>query len=132
MVSRSYPIESVRNVANDNMDPRHQQRIKIIQELYSTIFYKNKNVSAKTKMILKNNHLIEAKIKISAPKYPIEKIAKVDLSILRLAIYELIIEKKEPPKVIINEAIELAKELAGEKSPGFINAVLGKIYAKSF
>lgn len=114
------------------MDPRHQQRIKIIQELYSTIFYKNKNISKKTKMILKNNYLIEAKIKMSAPKYPIEKIAKVDLSILRLAIYELIIEKKEPPKVIINEAIELAKELAGEKSPGFINAVLGKIYAKSF
>ncbi len=110
------------------MDPRHQQRIEIIQELYSSIFYKNKNASKKSKLVLKNYHLIDKKIETVAPKYPIEKISKVDLSILRLAVYELIIERKEPPRVIINEAIELAKELAGEKSPGFINAVLGKIF----
>lgn len=114
------------------MDPRHRRRIKTVQELYSIIFYKNKNISKKTKKILKNSYLIDTKIKIGAPKYPINKIAKVDLSILRLAIYELIVEKKEPPKAIINEAIELAKKLAGEKSPAFINAVLGKIYGKFF
>jgi len=110
------------------VDPRHQQRIKIVQELYSTVFYRNKNLSPKSKLILKNKKFIDEKIINSAPKYPIEKIAKVDLSILRLAIYELNIEKKEPAKVIINEAIELAKDLAGEKSPAFVNAVLGKIY----
>jgi N utilization substance protein B len=52
----------------------------------------------------------------------------VDISILRNALYELTIERKVPPKVIINEAVELAKELGSEKSPSFVNAVLGKIY----
>jgi len=114
------------------MDPRHQHRIKIVQELYAAFFYPGQSFSSKTKKILKNRELLDSEIKTAAPKYPVEKIAKVDLAILRLATYELIVEKKEPPKVIINEAIELAKELAGEKSPGFINAVLGKIYAQFF
>jgi N utilization substance protein B len=112
------------------MDLRHYKRIKIIQELYAYIFNKNERLSSKSKQILKNINIIDKQIEIEAPKYCINKIAQVDLSILRLAMYELIIEKKEPPKVIINEAIELAKDLAGEKSPAFINAVLGKIYAK--
>jgi len=47
-----------------------------------------------------------------------------------LAVYELMIEKKEPPKVIIDEAIELAKELGSDKTFGFVNAVLGKIYGQ--
>lgn len=110
------------------MDPRHKKRIQIIQELYSLFFNKQSKLSQKAAVILKNKAMIDKKIKIGAPKYTIAKIAKVDLSILRLAIFELMIEKKEPPKVIINEAIELAKQLAGEKSPAFINAVLGKIY----
>lgn len=111
-----------------NIDPRHLKRIKIVQELYSLFFNKEALLSKKTSEIIKNQLLIDEKIALYAPKYPLNKIAKVDLSILRLAVFELIIEKKEPPKVIINEAIELAKELAGEKSPAFINAVLGKIF----
>ena len=112
------------------MNPRHLKRIKIVQELYSSLFHRDKNISKATKSIFKNIQIIDDKIKEIAPKYPVEKIAKVDLSILRLAIFELIIEKKQPPKVVINEAIELAKDLAGEKSPAFVNAVLGKIYVK--
>jgi N utilization substance protein B len=112
------------------MDPRHLKRIKIIQELYSFLFNGNKNISKTTRLILKNISQIDNNIKEIAPKYSIDKIARIDLSILRLAIFELIIKKKEPPKVIINEAIELAKDLSGEKSPGFVNAVLGKIYVK--
>jgi N utilization substance protein B len=50
------------------------------------------------------------------------------LAILQLAIYELLIEKKEPPKVIIDEAVELAKEFGSEKSYAFVNAILGKVY----
>lgn len=69
---------------------------------------------------------IDNKIKIAAPEFPIDKINKVDLAILRLAIYELLIDKSQPPKVIIDEAIELAKEYGGESSPGFINGALGK------
>ena len=51
---------------------------------------------------------------------------------MRLSIYDLMIEKQVPPKVIINEAVELAKELGGDKSPGFINAVLGKVYENEY
>src|SRR3989344_1817883 len=97
------------------MDPRHEKRIKIIQNLFSLSFNTQKpNLpypdEETTKMIIKNIKDIDDQIQKYAPKFPVSKIAKVDLSILRLSIYELIIDKKEPPKVIINEAVELAKE----------------------
>lgn len=112
------------------MDKRHKKRIIYIQELYSFFFGKSKTISDTTKQILSNVKKIDGNIIKAAPKYAIDKIAKVDLSILRLAVYELVIEKKEPPKVIINEAVDLAHELGGEKSPAFVNAVLGLIYER--
>lgn len=112
------------------MDNRHTRRMKIVQELYSSLLNQKATYSAKTACVLAHVDDLDTHIQSAAQKYTVDKIAKVDLSILRLALYELIIEKKEPPKAIINEAIDLAKELAGEKSPGFINAVLGKIYDK--
>ena len=66
----------------------------------------------------------------AAPEYPIAKINRVDLAILRLAVYELLVEKREPPKVIIDEAVELAKEYGGETSPAFVNGALGKLIKK--
>lgn len=115
------------------MDSRHELRIKIIQQIFALSFSntKNQSVDLKTKKVIENTIKINDLIKKFAPKYPVEKIAKVDLAILQLAIYELQIEKKEPPKVIIDEAIELAKELGGEKTFGFVNAVLGKIYTEN-
>lgn len=112
------------------MDNRHKDRMKIVQELYSILLNQKTIYSAKTASVLSHVDNLDKHIQDVAQKYTVDKIAKVDLSILRLALYELIIEKKQPPKAIINEAIDLAKELAGEKSPGFINAVLGKIYEK--
>lgn len=70
---------------------------------------------------------IDKCIEKAAPDWPIDKIAKIDLSILRLATYELVIVKKEPPKVIIDEAIELAKEFGNDQSANFINGALGSI-----
>lgn len=113
------------------MDPRHQQRIKIIQNLYSQTF---NNVSdnlpypedAATKKIIKQTKKIDEDIKKYAPKFPLDKITKTDLAILRWAVFELA-QKKLPPKVIINEAVELAKELSSERSFAFVNAVLGKV-----
>ncbi|GAB4219116.1 MAG: hypothetical protein Fur009_3630 [Candidatus Microgenomates bacterium] len=111
------------------MDPRHKKRIKIIQQLFSEEFYPQKFLLPETKKILKHKEKIINIIKEYASKFPIDKIAKLDLSILILSIYELLIEKKQPKKVIIDEAVELAKELAGEKSYAFVNAVLGKVVA---
>lgn len=112
-------------------DIRHTKRIEIVQQLYSFFFNDKNKLSEKSKIIMDSFKTFDTLIEKSAPKYTISQIAKVDLSILHLALYELLVEKSEPPKVIINEAIELAKEMGGEKSPGFINAVLGKIYEDS-
>ena len=73
----------------------------------------------------------DAKIEPAAPEWPIDQIAKMDLTILRLAIYELMIKREVPPKVVINEAVELAKSFGGENSSKFINGVLGTIYRQS-
>lgn len=109
------------------MDSRHFKRIKIVQELYSLFFNPQETIEPKTQEVINNEKTIDELIKKAAPKYGIDKISKVDVAILRLAVYELLIEKKEPMKVVINEAIEIAHEMSSEKSPGFINAVLGKI-----
>ncbi len=114
------------------MDPRHKARIKIVQNLYSGFFLTGKNnmpfpLEKTSKLVIKNISAINKLIEKHALKFSIEKIAKIDLAILQLAIYELIIEKKHPQKVIINEAVELAKELGGEKSFSFVNGVLGQI-----
>lgn len=64
-----------------------------------------------------------------APEWPLEQITVVDRNVLRIGIYELKFSKGEiPPKVAINEAIELAKTFGGESSGKFINGVLGSIY----
>lgn len=110
------------------MDKRHNRRIKIVQELFAAFYHKSTDVSSRTLEILSHAETLDNQITTVASKYRLDKIAKVDLSILRLALFELLIEKKVPPKVIINEAVELAHELGAEKSPAFINAVLGKIF----
>jgi len=70
---------------------------------------------------------VDERIARAAPEWPVDKIAKIDLAVLRLAVFELTIERKEPPKVVIDEAIELAKEYGNEHSSQFVNGVLGTI-----
>ncbi|MBI5123753.1 transcription antitermination factor NusB [Candidatus Roizmanbacteria bacterium] len=112
------------------MDPRHELRLKIIQQLYALSFLNTKDqvIDSKTKQVIKNIAKINILIKKYAPKYPLDRIAKVDLAILQLAVFELMFEKKQPAKVVIDEAVELAKELGSDKAYAFVNAVLGKIY----
>jgi N utilization substance protein B len=62
-----------------------------------------------------------------APEWPIEQIARMDRVILRIGVYELTRDKSVPPKVVINEAVELAKAFGGDNSSKFINGVLGTI-----
>jgi N utilization substance protein B len=66
----------------------------------------------------------------SAPQWPIEQITIIDRNVLRLGLLELLFSKREevPPKVAINEAIELGKTFGGESSGKFINGVLGTVY----
>ncbi len=78
-----------------------------------------------------NQEAEDALIVPAAPEWPIDQIAKVDRAILRLALYELTLKRDVPPKVVINEAVELAKAFGGENSSKFINGVLGTIYRQS-
>ena len=79
----------------------------------------------------KNLDLLDKMIIPAAPEWPIDQIAKIDKSILRMSLYELLIKKDVPPKVVINEAVELAKEFGGDNSSKFINGVLGTIFRQS-
>ena len=81
--------------------------------------------SPDVKEIAKNLKAIDRLIEKNAPKWPLDKINKIDLSILRCAFWELLYQKSNPPKVVIDEAIELAKEFGTESSPGFVNGVIG-------
>lgn len=83
-----------------------------------------------TRSIIKKRKVLDEIIEKAAPDWPIAKISIVDRNILRLGLYELLFGDREqvPPKVAINEAIELGKAFGGEKSGPFINGVLGAIY----
>ena len=79
---------------------------------------------------LRERKTIDALIEKCAPEWPLEQVTVVDRNILRLGIYELMFGNYEevPPKVAINEAIELAKTFGSDASPRFVNGVLGTIY----
>lgn len=121
-------------------DPRHKRRRQTIQHLFEWWFFHHqaekqqevlgrirKRESKLTFNILEHQKEIDQAIGQAAKDWPIEGIAKVDLNILRLAAYELLYGHTAPVKVIVDEAVELAKELGGETSPAFVNGVLGKI-----
>ena len=135
------------------MSSRHLARSIVLQSLYEKDFNKDKNPNLDTvleknikefgpgieekdfinnlaKGVLKHQPQIDKIIEKSAPEWPLDQITIVDRNVLRMGIYELLFgDKKEvPPKVAINEAIELAKNYGGESSGRFINGVLGTIY----
>jgi len=111
-----------------SQDPRHKRRQRLVQELFSLEFHKQ-TVSSDVSEIMKQGALLDEKIQKAAPDFPVQKINKIDLAILRLGVYELFVEKKEPQNVIIDESVELAKEFGNDTSPSFVNGVLGHIIA---
>lgn len=74
-----------------------------------------------------NRDRIDDIIRERAPAWPLEQMSPIDRNILRVAIYEVVIDNKVPMRAAINEAVELAKEFGGEASPRFVNGVLGSI-----
>lgn len=109
------------------LDPRHINRIKLMQSLFSYSFHREDTQANDILTIIKVLPQIDEAIVEAAPVFPVERIAKIDLAILRLAVYELISARRNPPKVIIDEAVELAKEFGGDTSGSFVNGVLGTI-----
>jgi len=97
-----------------------------IEETEESINFVDKLV----KGVLKKIKIVDPIIEKCAPEWPLDQITLIDRNILRLGIYELMFSdyKQVPPKVAINEAIELGKTFGGESSGRFINGVLGTVY----
>lgn len=134
------------------IDHRHAKRIKLMQYLFAAVFDQNrvdlKKSEVKKKPSINFQHKlpidepiwqevelivdelesIDADIQKYAPERPLLDINQVDLAILRLIVWEAN-HKKTPKKVLIDEAVELAKEFGSDSSPRFVNGVLGKLFA---
>lgn len=110
-------------------DPRHKKREHLVQQLFAADFQHSANPSVKD--IWAKLKIIDPLIATAAPEWPLDKLNHIDLAVLRLAVYELVVDKREPYKVIIDEAVELAKEFGSSSSPNFINGVLGNIVQSS-
>jgi N utilization substance protein B len=134
------------------MATRHLIRTIILQSLYEWDFYKHEtdleHIMERNlvefgpgidepefawrilKGIVEHLAAIDGIIGKAAPEWPVEQIAIIDRNVLRIGLYELLYAPKEevPPKVAINEAIEIAKGYGGLNSPKFINGVLGTVY----
>lgn len=96
-----------------------------MEKLFSYSF--SGNIPTELKPILDNLEAIDLEIQTASPEWPIPKISKIDVSILRLSVFELTVNRNQPVKVIIDEAVELAKEFGNPSSPSFVNGVLGTI-----
>lgn len=91
--------------------------------------FENRNfVDYLVKNVVENLDKLDKLIVKYAPEWPLEKITIVDRNILRIGIWELVYDDSIPPKVAINEAIEIAKIFGGEASGKFVNGVLGSLY----
>jgi len=77
--------------------------------------------------VLQHRGEIDKVIRQKAPAWPLEQVAVVDRNILRLAIFEILLDNMVPVRAAINEAVELAKAFGGESSPKFVNGVLGAV-----
>lgn len=117
-------------------DPRHKKRQQIVKQLFSTSFQPRKKLSNKTaRMIYGKRVGFDRLISKAAPEWRIKKINRIDLAILRLAVWELkglprtkkLVRNIVPVKVVVDEAVELAKQYGAEGSSGFVNGVLGTI-----
>jgi len=109
-------------------DPRHLARRKAVRDLFAVNFTPQTVGDLAKKVLLKKNK-IDKKIAKAAPAWPVENLNRIDHAVLQLALYELDYGN-EPQKVIIDEAVELAKEFGSEASPSFVNGVLGTIIGK--
>lgn len=130
---------------------RHLSRVIIMQTLYEWDFRPKVDIaSIKTRNIenyheeIDNEYIdqiikgviadlskIDAQIVKAAPEWPLEQIAGIDKTILRIAVFEILHREDIPPKVAINEAVELGKTFGGENSSKFINGVLGTVFRQS-
>lgn len=118
-------------VSDSQVDQRHEKRVRLMQALFAFEFSDqqadlDEEILKDVQAILAEAADIDLGLAEAAPERPLADINKVDLAILRLIVFESR-HKKTPKKVLLNEAVELAKTYGTESSPKFVNAVLGKL-----
>lgn len=118
-------------------DYRHQRRETLLQDLFACTFdvssatrWRREKPESTVVQILDQLEELDELIQSAAPERPLSDINKVDLAILRLIMFESK-HKKTPKKVLLNEAIELAKTFGSESSHRFVNGVLAKLILES-
>ncbi|MBT6401328.1 transcription antitermination factor NusB [candidate division WWE3 bacterium] len=135
MKSKNDPRHNARKLALTSIfcwifsEPDPDDCLTLSQDLLETNNADIKLTNAITKGVQDNRQAIDDLITKNAPEWPLDKIAKVDLVILRIAIFEVAFNEETPQRVAIDEAVELAKEFGNETSSKFINGVLGSIVA---
>ena len=107
--------------------PDNEFSVEELMEMYEQQDYNQEMFERIVAGVKEHRSQMDKIVSKLAPLWPIEQISLIDLIILRIGIWESFIDKKIPEKVGIDEAIELAKEFAGETSAKFINGVLGNL-----
>lgn len=118
--------EELRQDAGDKsftLDKVLQRNIERYKEMLDDV----KFIEQLVKGVSKQTAGLDATLQPVAPEWPIDQIARMDRLVLRIGLYELQNEADVPPKVVINEAVELAKAFGGDNSSRFVNGVLGTI-----
>jgi N utilization substance protein B len=118
--------QELRQEANDgslDINQVLERNIARYREMLSDVDFIKQLVAGVTKQAAK----LDATLQPVAPEWPIDQIARMDRIVLRIGLYELENEADVPPKVVINEAVELAKAFGGDNSSKFINGVLGTL-----
>jgi transcription antitermination protein NusB len=122
-----YEYEFREEAHDDSVDI--QEILKRNLERYETAIDDTTFVETLVQGVLEEQKDLDSKIQPIAPDWPIEQIARVDRNILRIGVYELLHQADVvPPKVAINEAVELAKAFGSDNSSKFVNGVLGTAY----
>lgn len=106
------------------LDPRHLKRISVFKSLFAGSFTEQSEKPSRVDKINTNIAKIDEIIQKCAPEWPISQINRVDLAVLRQAVYELLFKRQTPTKVIIDEAVEIAKRYGGKTSSSFVNGAL--------
>lgn len=105
-------------------DPRHLKRIDVFKSLFAGTFTPQLEHPTRVDKIQANIQKIDDIVQKCAPEWPLAQINRVDLAVLRQAVYELLIKTETPTKVIIDEAVEIAKRYGGKTSSSFVNGAL--------
>lgn len=127
-LARTIALQTLYEWDFNNQHGNSEELIKRNIEEFAPEFDDQQFSERLVKHVQENLAKLDAVIREYAPEWPLEQITVVDRNVLRIGIYELQYDKEIPPKVAINEAIELAKTFGGPSSGKFINGVLGTIY----